>query len=335
MQMATKHTTLFCCLLLLTVIARAQDTSLEKSINSNGLKEIVQILSADSMMGRMTGSEGAFKAGNWITQQFMFAGLAPVAGNNGYWQPFYTNTVPILVGYNIVAALPGKTKSNEIVIFCAHYDHVGTQNSPVYKKYHPARHSQNKDSIFNGANDNASGVAALISLAGYFSTVKNNERTLLFVAFSGEELGLTGSAYFAKELDASTTVAVINLEMLGRGNNSSRNAYITGSKKSNLLDLMNSQLKKTNNKQYKNGYFKHDAYEESNLFERSDNYSFALKGIPAHTIINSQPEDIYYHTVKDEYNTLNYTLMATTVKAIALAVSGLVNGTDTPSRIKN
>jgi Zn-dependent M28 family amino/carboxypeptidase len=239
------------------------------------------------------------------------------------------------VGYNIVAALPGKTKSNEIVIFCAHYDHVGTQGSPLYKKYQPARYRQIKDSIFNRANDNASGVAALISLANYFATLKSNERTLLFVAFSGEELNLVGSSFFSENIDADKIAAVINLEMLGRYNSITRKAYITGSKKSNLIQLLNEQLKKQNYQLYKKGYFKHDAFEGHRLFERSDNYSFAVKGIPAHTIITSHPEDEYYHTVHDAYSTLDYKLMEETVKTIALAVAGLINGSDTPSRIKN
>lgn len=335
MSILKKQTSFLCLAILLAIVTQAQDSSLEKTINRQSLQEMVALLAADSMMGRMTGSNEILKAGNWITQQFMYAGLYPVAGNNGYWQPFYTNSIPILTGYNIVAALPGKSKTNEVIIFCAHYDHIGTNFSSSYNAGKKKLWKESKDTIFNGANDNASGVAALISLANYFAALKNNERTLLFVAFSGEELNLVGSSFFSKNIDADKIIAVINLEMLGRYNNTTRNAYITGSKKTNLLPLLNEQLKKKNYQQYKKGYFKYDAFDEHRLFERSDNYSFALKGIPAHTIITSHPEDVNYHTVHDAYTSLDYKRMEETIKAIALAVRGLIDGSDTPTRIKN
>ncbi len=79
---------------------------------------------------------------------------------------------------NVIGVLEGKFKRSEAIIFCAHYDHVGIENREVY----------------NGANDNASGVTALIVLAEYFSKRKDNERTIIFCGFSGEELGLFGSS---------------------------------------------------------------------------------------------------------------------------------------------
>jgi Zn-dependent M28 family amino/carboxypeptidase len=87
-----------------------------------------------------------------------------------------------------------------------------------------------KDTMFNGANDNASGVAAIIRLAYYFGKLKSNERTIVFIAFSGEELGLLGSRITATKLNPDIIKAVINIEMIGRSiSKRKKNPYITGS----------------------------------------------------------------------------------------------------------
>ncbi len=88
---------------------------------------------------------------------------------------------------NVVGILPGKARKDEYVIFSGHYDHIGVGKAV------------NGDSIFNGANDDAAGTTAVILLANIFASVKNNERTLVFVAFTAEEVGGFGSQYFSKQ----------------------------------------------------------------------------------------------------------------------------------------
>ncbi len=105
---------------------------------------------------------------------------------------------------NLVGVIPGKSKKDEYVIFSAHYDHLGIDHS-----------ADRKDSIFNGANDDASGTTAVILLANYFRALGNNERTLVFVAFTAEETGEYGSQYFSKQMDPSKTMAMFNIEMIG------------------------------------------------------------------------------------------------------------------------
>src|SRR5688572_15338076 len=99
--------------------------------------------------------------------------------------------------------LPGRSKPEEFIIYSAHYDHEGMVAG------------KKKDKIMNGANDNASGTAALLMLAQYFAQRKDNERTLVFCAFAGEEIGLKGSRELAQILDPQKVKAGINLEMLG------------------------------------------------------------------------------------------------------------------------
>lgn len=93
--------------------------------------------------------------------------------------------IETIIMSNVVGQLPGKSKSNEVVIFSAHYDHIGIEQA-----------NAEGDSIANGADDDASGTTAVIELARYFKKIKNNERTLIFVAFTAEEVGDSGQNIF-------------------------------------------------------------------------------------------------------------------------------------------
>ncbi|HJS54463.1 MAG TPA: M28 family peptidase [Chitinophagaceae bacterium] len=105
---------------------------------------------------------------------------------------------------NVIGLLPGKKLSQERVVFSAHYDHLGIRKP-----------NSEKDSIYNGANDDASGVAAIIQLAHYFSKKGNNERALVFSAFTFEEGGGFGAKYFTEHNDPSSIIADFNIEMIG------------------------------------------------------------------------------------------------------------------------
>ena len=190
------------------------------------------------------------------------------------------------------------------------------------------------DSIFNGANDNASGVSAIISLAKYYASLNDNERSILFIAFTGEELGTLGSKHFAQLLNPDSIIAVINFDMIGRSCNQKKRPYITGSQYSSIKQTFNTALLSYDKKKYGKNYFVEDEFEKEHLFFRSDNISFAKKGIPAHTVMCSSPQDKYYHQLKDEAITLDYSLIAETAKSIAIACSSLVNGSYTPARLK-
>jgi Zn-dependent M28 family amino/carboxypeptidase len=190
------------------------------------------------------------------------------------------------------------------------------------------------DTIYNGANDDASGVSAVISLAKYFKALNNNERTLLFVAFTGEELGLLGSKYFADDCEPDSIIAVINIEMIGRGRFSNPRPFVTGYEKSDLFDILNRNYRSVPGKNSEKEFFKVDKNTNEFLFKRSDNYSFAVKGVPAHSIMVTPSNDEYYHNLNDETKTLDFNLMKKVIRAIAIGTTGLITGKDTPSRIK-
>ena len=225
---------------------------------------------------------------------------------------------------NIVGVLPGTSKKEEYVVFGGHYDHLGI-----------GKPDKNQDSIYNGANDDAAGTTAVIMLAKYFSALKEkNERTIIFVAFTAEEIGGFGSRYFSKQLNADKVVAMFNIEMIGTQSKWGFNsAYITGYEKSDMGKILQANL--TGSK----FHFEPDPYPKQNLFYRSDNATLAALGVPAHTISTSKMEEApndepNYHKQSDEIGTLDMNNMAEIIKAVAISSKTIVSGKDTPSRVE-
>lgn len=223
----------------------------------------------------------------------------------------------IIAMANVVGQLPGISRPNEYVVFSAHYDHIGIQ---------PA---VDGDSIANGADDDASGTTAVITLANYFKKLKSNDRTLIFIAFTAEEIGGFGSKYFSQQLNADQVVAMFNIEMIGKPSKWGQNAaFMTGFERSDLGEIMQENLEGTPFHMYP------DPYPEQNLFYRSDNATLARLGVPAHSISTDQiPTDAYYHTVDDEISTLDMANITATIRAIALGSKSIVEGNDTPTRV--
>jgi Zn-dependent M28 family amino/carboxypeptidase len=219
---------------------------------------------------------------------------------------------------NVVGILPGKSKKNEYVIFSGHYDHLGV-GKPDAKG----------DSIYNGANDDASGTTAVILLARYFSKYKTNERTLVFAAFTAEEIGEYGSQYFSSQFEPTSVMAMFNIEMIGSPSKWGANsAFITGYERTDMAKILQKNLAGSAFTFYP------DPYPEQQLFYRSDNASLAKQGVPAHTISTTQIDiDKTYHTPGDEISTLDMDNMANIIKAIAISSTTIVQGKDTPSRV--
>lgn len=225
-----------------------------------------------------------------------------------------TDNPPI---FNVAGMLKGKSKPDEYVIFSGHYDHLGILKA------------MEGDSIANGADDDASGTTAMITLAKYYKKLNNNERSLIFVAFTAEEVGGYGATYFSKLLPPEKVVAMFNIEMIGKTSKfGSNSAFITGYERSDFGEILQRNLEGTAFK------FHPDPYPEQNLFYRSDNATLARLGVPAHTISTDQIDsDKLYHSVKDEFSSLDAANITATIRAIALSSRSIVSGKDTPKRI--
>ena len=309
----------YCCLLLLCLVVLS--CKKEAVITPETVKKHLYTLSDDAMEGRKAGTPGIEKAAVYIENEFKRIGLTTFDGLQNYRQTFtFTNrrTDAQITSSNIIGVLEGKRKKDEYVIVSAHYDHLG-----IRKK------EGQLDSIYNGANDDASGVTGVLALAEYFKEKGDNERSILFVAFTAEEMGLIGSTHFGKGIDASKFVAGINLEMIGKTSSFGPNtAWLTGFDRSDFGTIVQKNLEGT-------GYSLHpDPYKKFNLFFRSDNASLARLGVPSHTF-SATPIDVDkdYHQASDEAETLDITVITETIKAVAKGTESIIKGTDTPTRV--
>ena len=175
-----------------------------KLIDSAQLLKDLQTLSADDMEGRQVGTPGGDKARAYVVKRFTDAGLAPFG--TSFEVPFTfagrgAVGAPERKGINVVGQIRGGITPNRVIVISAHYDHIGVRNGEV----------------FNGADDNASGTAALFSLAQYFNEHRP-AATLVFVAFDAEEAGLRGARAFVASppVPLESIILNVNMDMIGR-----------------------------------------------------------------------------------------------------------------------
>ena len=292
-----------------------------QTINEISVKKHLYTLANDSMQGRKAGSPGIEKAAKYIELQFSEIGLKPFE-NSSFRQSFKhinsrSEKKEELDLFNIIGLLEGTSLKEEFVIISAHYDHLGQIEGGK------------GDLVFNGANDNATGVAAMIMLAEYFKKAKINKRSILFVAFTAEEMGLIGSNYFGKTISAESIIAGVNIEMIGKESPfGPKTAWLTGFKRSTFGKIIQKNLSSSEYRLYP------DPYKDFRLFFRSDNASLARLGVPAHTFSTSpMDKDLDYHQLSDEVETLDVKIITETIKAISVGIKSIVSGDDTPSRV--
>lgn len=268
-----------------------------------------------SISSRMYASEQEVPADTAKWQMVLILEKEPLTSEDN-WSVEQTRSVRTQEFTNVAGMIKGETRPDEYVIYSGHYDHLGIL---------PAEAG---DSIANGADDDASGTTAVMMLANYYKK-KHPARSLIFVAFTAEEMGGYGSSYFSEHMDPAKVVAMFNIEMIGKESKFGKNsAFITGFEKSDFGTILQKNLAGSAFRFYP------DPYPEQNLFYRSDNANLAKVGVPAHTISTTQiDKDQFYHTVKDEVSTLDIKNITDIIKAIAVSSGTIVNGTSTPTRI--
>ena len=280
---------LFCLATLISCNVDSNETS--------RIKEDVYYLANDSLEGRQTGTGGEIKAAEYIAMRFKGLGLSG-KGTDNYYQEFSflpktdphkdveftTNQDGTITGRNVIGYIDNKAENT--VVIGAHYDHLGYGgDGSLYRDSIKAVH--------NGADDNASGTAMVLDLARRLRG-KNTNNNYLFIAFSGEEMGLLGSNYFVKNPTINTKAVsyMINMDMIGRLNQDSTLAiYGTGTS-----PVFKEILHKHNDK------FK--LIENESGIGPSDYMSFYLADIPALNFFTGQHED--YHKPTDDANKINY-----------------------------
>ena len=274
----------------------------------------IRFLSDDRLGGRMTGSPGADSAAAYLARRFQAVGLQQAAG--GWFQTFpIARDLPAaqnahvagLTGRNVIGLLPGHDPvlRNETIIVGAHYDHLGLGG---FGSLDP----DSTGKVHNGADDNASGSAMLIAIAQRLAAAPP-ARTVVFIAFSGEELGLLGSSYYVKQpvYPLATTLAMVNLDMVGRLRN--KRLIVYGSRSAREFPALLDSL---------NWYAGFDLKAQGDGYGPSDQSSFYAAGRPVLHFFTDLHED--YHRTTDDWQKINiqgFGQVATFVTGVVTALA--------------
>jgi Zn-dependent M28 family amino/carboxypeptidase len=283
------------------------------------------------------GSLGSVMAARLIASELDDAGVAP-AGSSGYVQEiaavrltlpnvgsrivlveaadtFPDSAKEFLADRNLVGIVPGSDPAvaDEVIVVGAHFDHIGV-GRPM-----------DGDSIYNGADDDASGVVAVLEAARDLASGSPPRRTVIFAFFTGEEVGGLGSAWYLDHpaVPLDQTVAQLQVEMIGRPDSLAGGPgmlWATGYERSTVGAIFSSFGVPV----------VADPYPDENFFFRSDNVRFAYAGIPAHTLSSfNLHED--YHRPSDEMGRVDLDHMVLAVETVIMAVRALADAPDAPA----
>jgi hypothetical protein len=307
------------------------------AIVESDVRRLLTALADDSLEGRGTGTRGSAKAATLIANEMRAAGLEP-AGDSGFFQrvPIAVvmrtmrdgstrqgldlfssfaalDTVPVAqrrLAVNVVGRLRGTDPilKDSVILVDAHYDHLGI-GKPV-----------KGDSIFNGADDDASGTVAVMEIAKAMAAGPRPRRTVIFAATTGEEVGLLGTRWYVLHPAAplSSMTANLEIEMIGRPDSLAGGpgrAWLTGFERSSMGKMFAAAGLP----------IVRDARPEQGFFARSDNIAFANVGIPAHTL-SSYNLHSDYHQVTDDVTRVDFAHVTSVIRAAAEATRMLADG---------
>ena len=314
-----------------------QPATAPTGVTDGDVRRLLGALAADSMEGRGTATPGSARAATFIAAELARYGVQP-AGDSGFFQrvpvaftarngvrqPTLLSTlvardsVPAADranAVNVVGLIPGSDPAlrDQVVLIDAHYDHLGIQ------------HGQAGDSIYNGADDDASGVVAVMEIARALAAGPAPKRTVVVAATTGEEVGLLGTRWYiehpARPLEAM--VANLEIEMIGRPDSLAGGpgrGWLTGFDRSTMGDLFT-----------KGGLpIVADRRLDQQFFMRSDNIAFAERGIVAHTLSSYNMHNDY-HEPSDDVAHIDFAHMTQLVDVAVRAARLLA---DTPTKLE-
>ena len=278
----------------------------EYKIVTNTQSELLSLqerLSSDDFAGRGTGSNQQTQ--DLITTYFETIGLQKF--KNNYASPFTfmdNKTKTERNGTNIVGYIKGKTYPNKYIVIGAHYDHLGIIN----------------DTIYNGADDNASGTAALLVLSKYFIN-HQPEHSMIFAAFDAEELGLHGSKFFVDQPPVPITDIKLNFNFDMISRNPNNEIYVVGTHPYPQFKPLVETIAKTSLLKVSYGHDDPNDKTKKNWMFSSDNGSFHKKGIP--NITFSEEDHPSYHKPTDDFEYINPKFYKNVVKLIQKTIENV------------
>jgi Zn-dependent M28 family amino/carboxypeptidase len=282
--------------LVLVLTVAAQEAPKSALIESAQLLNDLKVLSSDAMEGREPGTPGGDKARSFVVARFKESGLVPFGST--YEQPFsfaVRGSSTARRGVNVVGRIDGKRQPRKYIVLSAHYDHLGVRNGQV----------------FNGADDNASGTAALFAIAKYFAA-HPPANSLIFAAFDAEESGLRGSQAFVKDPPVNAGLLSLNLnaDMIGRAFDDK--LFVAGT---TLQPFLRPHVQAVAAKAPVKLIMGHDDPKQRGDWTRdSDHYSFMQAKIPA-LYIGVEDFD-QHHKATDDYETMTYSFYVRAVETL-------------------
>jgi hypothetical protein len=293
----------FVLILLAVATSLAQVPAVKSSvIDAPQLLKDLEVLSADDMEGRQVGTPGGAKARAYVIERFKASGIQPFG--DSYEQPFTFSAgragqTTERKGVNVLGRIDGSRTPRKYIVVTAHYDHIGTRN----------------EQVFNGADDNASGTAALFAVAKYFSAHKP-VNSLIFAAFDGEESGLRGARAFVATppVDAASMIINLNMDMIGRDPNDL--LYVVGTRQQVFLKPMIERIAKDAPVKLVMGH--DDPTEKENWTTDSDHAAFCQAKIPC---LYFGVEDFdQHHKATDDFATMTHGFYVRAVETMVRAV---------------
>ncbi len=265
-------------------------------INAKQLLRDIETLSADDMQGRGIGTEGGAKAREYVVTRFKETGLKSFG--NSYLQPFdfTARNGGKVNGVNVIGYVAGKKNPEKYIVVTAHYDHLGIRNGEIY----------------NGADDDASGTAALFALAEYFK--KNRpSHSIIFAAFDGEESGLRGSRKFVADAPVKKESIALNVNMDMVARNDKNELYAAGTYHYPTLKPTLEKIAKNANVKLLLG---HDRPElkSDDWTNQSDHFAFHQAKIPFVYFGVEDHKD--YHKPTDDFANINREFYVRAVETI-------------------
>jgi hypothetical protein len=295
-------------------------------ITEQTIRAHMEFLAGDALNGRGSGTRDEWIAASYLGAEMRAYGLEPIGDASGFVQQIEfervrssketgTKTAEKGLTWNAVGRLPGDDPdaAKEVILLSAHLDHLGVRPPRA-----PPSAGAIVDTIFNGADDDASGVVAVLELARALAAGPRPKRTILFAFFGSEETGGHGSRYFADHPVVPLTQFVANLqfEMIGRPDPAvaPHTLWLTGYERSTLgpaLAKAGARLVQ-------------DPHPEQRFFTRSDNYQFARRGVVAHTV-SSFGLHKDYHRASDEIRSIDFPHMTDAIRSLVEPIRWLAN----------
>jgi Peptidase family M28 len=287
-------------------------------ITEAGVRSELAFLAGDALNGRGSGTRDEWIAASYIGTLMQQWGLEPV-GDDFVQQIAIPQNAKTTTGqtWNAVGRLSGRDPAGarEVILLSAHLDHLG--NRP------PREGTTSTDTIYNGADDDASGCVAVLQLAHALAMGPRPRRTIVFAFFGSEERGGVGSRYFADHpvVPLSQVVANLQFEMIGRPDPkvSPRTLWLTGYERSTLGPALAKE----------GARLVQDPHPEQNFFFRSDNIQFARRGVVAHTV-SSYGLHKDYHQPSDDVTKIDFPHMVDAIRSLLAPIRWLANSSFTP-----